>query len=131
MMNSTSFWLLSFIGVLCALPWLVKWVQRRTGRGLGATENFTKLVSVLALGPQQRVVTIDVGTGLGPDAARTRLVLGVTAQSITCLHVIPSAASVSRGSSTSDSALNPGVALVSQAESAIDFASSLKAHSHD
>jgi flagellar protein FliO/FliZ len=56
-MNFTSFWLLSFIALLCSLPWLVKWLQRRTGRGLGALENTTKLVSVLAVGPQQRVMT--------------------------------------------------------------------------
>ncbi len=83
-MNFTSFWLLIFIAVLCALPWLVKWVQRRTGRGLGAQENTTKLVSVLALGPAQRVMTVEVG----PEHARTQLVLGVSAQSITCLHVL-------------------------------------------
>lgn len=81
-MNFTSFWLLIFIAVLCALPWLVKWVQRSTGRGLGAQDNTTKLVSVLALGPTQRVMTVEVG----PEHARTQLVLGVSAQSITCLH---------------------------------------------
>lgn len=83
-MNFTSFWLLSFIAVLCALPWLIKWVQRRTGRGLGAKENTTTLVSMLALGPAQRVMTIEVG----PEHARTQLVLGVSVQSITCLHVM-------------------------------------------
>ncbi len=83
-MNFTSFWLLSFIAVLCALPWLIKWVQRRTGRGLGAKENTTTLVSMLALGPAQRVMTIEVG----PEHARTQLVLGVSAQSITCLHAM-------------------------------------------
>ena len=81
-MNLTSFWLVLFIGVICALPWLVKWVQRRTGKGLGAQENTSRLVSVLALGPQQRLMTVEVGTG----DERIRLVLGVTAQSITCLH---------------------------------------------
>ena len=83
-MNLTSVWLLAFIAALCALPWLVKWLQKRTGRGPGGTDKGSRLVSVLALGPQQRVITVEVGAG----QQRTHLVLGVTAQSITCLHVM-------------------------------------------
>ena len=44
-----------------------------------------RLVSALALGPQQRVVTVEVG----PQNARVWLVLGVTQQSIQCLHTMP------------------------------------------
>jgi flagellar protein FliO/FliZ len=43
------------------------------------------LVSALALGPQQKVVTVEVG----PQNARVWLVLGVTQQSIQCLHTMP------------------------------------------
>jgi len=39
----------------------------------------------VAVGPQQRVVTVEVG----PEGARTWLVLGVTAQQVSCLHVLP------------------------------------------
>ncbi len=109
-MNFTSFWLLIFIAVLCALPWLVKWVQRRTGRGLGAQDNTTKLVSVLALGPAQRVMTVEVG----PVHARTQLVLGVSAQSITCLHVLaalPLTPQTMASSSTVSSALTSSFAV--------------------
>lgn len=84
-MTLTSFWLVLMVGALCALPWLVKWIQRRTGRGTGARDDAIKLLSVLQLGPQQRVVTVEVG----PIEARTQLVLGVTSQSVTCLHVLP------------------------------------------
>lgn len=83
-MNLTSVWLIAFIAALCALPWLVKWLQKRTGRGLGGADQASRVVSMLALGPQQRVVTVEVGSGQN----RTHLVLGVTTQSITCLHVM-------------------------------------------
>jgi flagellar protein FliO/FliZ len=39
----------------------------------------------MAVGPQQRVLTVEVG----PENARTWLVLGVTGQTITCLHTLP------------------------------------------
>ena len=87
-MNFTSLWLIALVGALCALPWLVKWMQRRTGRSLGGQGHAITLVSVLPLGPQQRVVTVEVG----PAQARTQLVLGVTAQTVTCLHVLPAEA---------------------------------------
>jgi flagellar protein FliO/FliZ len=41
--------------------------------------------AVRALKPQQRVVTVEVG----PESARTWLVLGVTTQTITNLHSAP------------------------------------------
>ena len=81
-MYMTSLWLAAVVAGLCALPWFVKWLQRRTGRGLGAQQQVLHLTSVLSLGPQQRVMAVEVGSG----ATRTRLVLGVTNQSITCLH---------------------------------------------
>jgi flagellar protein FliO/FliZ len=43
------------------------------------------VLSAVAVGPQQRVVTVEVG----PEHARTWLVLGVTAQQVSCLHVLP------------------------------------------
>ncbi|WP_208507883.1 flagellar biosynthetic protein FliO, partial [Variovorax paradoxus] len=49
----------------------------------------SRLLSAVAVGPQQRVVTVEVG----PEGARTWLVLGVTGQSITCLHTLPAASS--------------------------------------
>ena len=51
---------------------------------LGCSMVLGGLVSALALGPQQRVVTVEVG----PQNARVWLVLGVTQQSIQCLHTM-------------------------------------------
>jgi flagellar protein FliO/FliZ len=41
------------------------------------------------VGPHQRVVTVEVG----PEGARTWLVLGVTGQTISCLHSMNAGAS--------------------------------------
>ena len=48
----------------------------------------SRVLSQVAVGPQQRVVTVEVG----PPQQRTVLVLGVTAQNINCLHVLPAVA---------------------------------------
>ena len=73
-----------FVVLLAMLPMAVKrFTQRRLG-GMGAELASSKLISVLAVGPQQRVVTVEVG----PAGARTWLVLGVTQQSITTLHTL-------------------------------------------
>ena len=78
-----------FLVLLALLPWGIRWLQRRSLHGAAAT-GAAKIVSAIAVGPHQRVVTVEVG----PDEARTWLVLGVTPQNITCLHVgaFPSAA---------------------------------------
>ncbi|MET0208320.1 MAG: flagellar biosynthetic protein FliO, partial [Burkholderiaceae bacterium] len=69
-----------------AMPFVLrKLQQRRVGAGGMAGDTASKLLSTVALGPQQRVVTVEVG----PQGARTWLVLGVTGQSITCLHTLP------------------------------------------
>ena len=67
-------------GIAC-LPYLLRWVQARKGL-VGLLEGQAKVVSVLAIGPQQRVVTVKVSSG---DKAAT-LVLGVTPASVSCLH---------------------------------------------
>ena len=43
-----------------------------------------QVLTSIAVGPGQRVVTVEVGQG----SQKTCLVLGVTAQSIHCLHVL-------------------------------------------
>ena len=79
----TSFFLLVlFVGLLAAVPWAIRWIQRRTPGGMATAQSASRLVSALAVGPQQRVVTVEVG----PEGNRLWLVLGVTPQSITCLH---------------------------------------------
>lgn len=74
-----------FIGTVAALPWLVRRIQQRNAGGTMGSGAASRVVSAVAIGPQQRVVTIEVG----PEGARTWLVLGITAQQINCLHTLP------------------------------------------
>jgi flagellar protein FliO/FliZ len=74
-----------FLCVLVSLPVLIEHLKRRHGQSLPASAGATRLVSTLSLGPQQQVVTLEVG----PQGARVCLVLGVTVQSIQCLHTAP------------------------------------------
>jgi flagellar protein FliO/FliZ len=68
--------------LLAMLPVGLKWLQRRMA-GESMTQSATsKIVSAIAVGPHQRVVTVETG----PQEARVWLTLGVTAQQISCLH---------------------------------------------
>lgn len=85
---SSLVWVVLFIGAIAALPWLVRRWQRGHG-GSAATGSApgSRILSSVALGPQQRVVTLETGTA----EQRVVLVLGITAQQINCLHVLPAA----------------------------------------
>jgi len=88
-MNQTLVVVVLFVGAMATLPWLVRRLQQRRA-GVGTAGSSTSRgLSAVAVGPQQRVVTVEVG----PEHARVFLVLGVTAQQINCLHVLPSVAS--------------------------------------
>lgn len=86
-MTQTLLVVVLFVAAMAALPWLVRRLQQRnagrlsTAAGVGAS----RVLSAVAVGPHQRVVTVEVG----PEQQRTVLVLGVTAQQINCLHVLP------------------------------------------
>lgn len=80
MSQSVSLVLLFVVSIAC-LPWLVRRYQARSEAG-AHTAAASKVLSAVAVGPQQRVVTVQVGTG--PNAQI--LVLGVTSTSISCLH---------------------------------------------
>jgi len=86
-MQSTGLMLLWFLVVLALIP-VSLWLLKRSGwtpKGAGAQSPWPmKTLGQLPLGPGQRVVTIEVGSG----ADKTCLVLGVTASSITTLHQI-------------------------------------------
>jgi flagellar protein FliO/FliZ len=82
MLGQTLLVVVLFVALLAMLPLAIKWIQRRANGGVSVPGNASRLVSVLPLGPQQRVVTVEVG----PEGERKWLVLGVTGQSITCLH---------------------------------------------
>ena len=81
-MNQTFLLVGLFVALLAALPLGIKWIQRRATGGASTAGNLS-VVSVVAVGPLQRVVTVEAG----PEGARVWLTLGVTAQAITSLHV--------------------------------------------
>ena len=88
MTSQTMLTVALFVAALAALPWGIRWLQRRTQGGMAPAALSSRLVGALAVGPQQRVVTVEVG----PPHARTWLVLGVTAQSVNLLHSMPAGA---------------------------------------
>lgn len=71
-----------FLIVFASIPIILKRFLR--GRTLGETSTVipTKVMSMVGIGSNQSVVTVEVG----PDNKRLLLVLGVGAQSIVCLH---------------------------------------------
>ena len=73
-----------FLCVLVSLPFLIERIKKHYGLAVAGPAGPARLVSALALGPQQRVVTVEVG----PPDNRVWLVLGVTQQSIQCLHTM-------------------------------------------
>jgi len=74
-----------FVLFLALIPVGLKWLQRRMGVVAGQATTSIRIVSAVGVGPHQRVVTVEVG----PEGSRTWLTLGVTGQSITCLHTAP------------------------------------------
>jgi len=81
-MTRTLLLVLLFVAGMAALPWLVRRMQQRHGRVGAASASAPRILSAIAVGPHQRVVTVE----LGGEGERTTLVLGVTPQSIRCLH---------------------------------------------
>ncbi len=78
--------LLSFLVVLALIP-AALWLLKRSplgGTGPGKSKSL-RSVAVLPLSATQRVVTVEVGTGID----RKWLVLGVTPHQITTLHTLP------------------------------------------
>ena len=71
-----------FVVLLALLPVGLKWVRQRSAAGSSGLASAARVISAVAVGPHQRVVTVEVG----PEGSRTWLTLGVTAQTITCLH---------------------------------------------
>lgn len=87
-MTQTLLLVVLFVGALAALPWLIRRLQQRQAGLQSPAGAASRVLSAVAVGPHQRVVTVEVG----PQHRRTVLVLGVTAQQINCLHVLPPAA---------------------------------------
>lgn len=72
---------IALLTIIVSMPWLARRVRASGWQGLKPPEQPTRLVSALAVGSQQRVVTIEVQQG----SQTRRLLLGVTPQSVTLL----------------------------------------------
>ena len=72
------------LAMLVCLPFALKRFKQRYGGGAVEDNGQSRFISALAVGPHQRVVTVEVG----PEGRRVWLTLGVTTQTITCLHCI-------------------------------------------
>jgi flagellar protein FliO/FliZ len=84
-MSQQAIYIAVFLVAIACLPWLTKWLVGRNLLGKGTNGAGAKILSVVAVGPTQRVVTLEAG----PEHDRLCLVLGVTSQQITCLHRSP------------------------------------------
>ncbi len=78
-----------FLALLMCLPWTLKWLRQRYGVASTDVHGQSRFISALAVGPHQRVVTVEVG----PEGRRVWLTLGVTAQNVSCLHCMDVASS--------------------------------------
>lgn len=91
-MSTSLLWLVGFMTVLACVPWLLKlWKQRFVPQD--AVVGASKFISAVAVGPQQRIVTVEVG----PAHARQWLTVGVTPQSIALLSSIPVSSQTDHG----------------------------------
>ncbi len=75
--------LLWFIAIVAMIP-LALWLLKRTPMGGAAAQGTMRTVAALPISPSQRLLTVEVGQG----EDRQWLVLGVTPQQITTLHVM-------------------------------------------
>jgi len=75
--------LLWFFAIIALIP-LALWLVKRTPIGAAASSGAMRTVSSLPLSGNQRLVTVEVGSG----AERLWLVLGVTPQQISTLHTM-------------------------------------------
>jgi flagellar protein FliO/FliZ len=84
-MTPTLFIVALFVVAIALIPYGIKWLKQKTASGgLGAL-NASRIISAVAVGAHQRVVTLEVG----PSHARIWLTLGVTPTAIHCLHKSP------------------------------------------
>jgi len=77
--------ILWFVAILALIP-IALWLLKRTPLGVAASaQGGMRVVAALPIAPNQRLLTVEVGQG----EDRRWLVLGVTAQQIQTLHVMP------------------------------------------
>lgn len=91
---------LLLVAALAALPWAIRLIRQRLPGGVSSgVEAEIQVRGMAALGPQQRVVSIEAG----PPGQRRHLILGVSPGGIVCL----SQWTQGKSSSVSDSTNEP------------------------
>ncbi len=98
------------VGIALALKWARGRLPGLPASGAAAKGPSMQLLGSLSLGPQQRVVTVQVDDG----ETRTCLVLGVAAGSITPLHSLPMPAAAAADSAATSPALGGFAARLAQ-----------------
>jgi flagellar protein FliO/FliZ len=88
-MHSGWISLLWFAAIVAMIP-AALWLLKRTPMGGAAAHGVMRTVAALPLSANQRLLTVEVGSG----EERRWLVLGVTAQQITTLHTMAPQAEV-------------------------------------
>jgi flagellar protein FliO/FliZ len=76
---------LALLAIMVAMAFALKWARHRLPGAVGHSGPPMQVLSSLSLGPQQRVVTVQVGQG----DARVCLVLGISPGSVNALHQMP------------------------------------------
>lgn len=83
-LSSSLLALVAMVAIMAALPWLLKRWQQRNNQLRGVVGVSSQVLSSVVVGQNQRVVTVEVGQG----SQKVCLVLGVSPQAISCLHVL-------------------------------------------
>ena len=83
-MSSSLLPILWFIAILALIP-VALWLLKRTPMGGAAAGGQMRVVAALPIAANQRLLTVEVGQG----EDKRWLVIGVTGQSISTLHVMP------------------------------------------
>jgi flagellar protein FliO/FliZ len=76
--------LLGFAAIIALIP-LVLWLLKRTPMGGSAAHGVLRVVAMLPISTNQRLLTVEVGSG----DDRRWIVLGVTPGAISALHTMP------------------------------------------
>jgi flagellar protein FliO/FliZ len=76
--------LLGFVAIIALIP-AALWLLKRTPIGGGAAHGVMRTVAMLPISANQRLLTVEVGTG----DDKKWLVLGVTPAGISTLHTMP------------------------------------------
>jgi flagellar protein FliO/FliZ len=87
-MTSSYVSVVIFLLLVACVPLALRWFKKQGDGWANEAGGQSKIISAVAVGPHQRVVTVEVGA----QGERVRLTLGVTTQAISMLHSAPVAA---------------------------------------